>query len=154
MDTTVSMPAPAAMPAPPAAAGALVKVGGVRHLYGEGFGAKGHVVLDDVDLTLRSNEIVALLGRSGCGKSTLLRIIAGLMHPTAGTVTIGGASVDGPASQVAMVFQSFALFPWLTVLENVEIGLEAQRVAPEVRKKRALAALALIRLPGYEIAPP
>src|ERR1700736_1883554 len=119
MDTAVSARAPVS-----ASSGALVEIRGVRHFYGEG-GAKGHLVLEDVDLSLRSNEIVALLGRSGCGKSTLLRIIAGLLRPTSGTVKIGGADVDGPASQVAMVFQSFALFPWLTVLENVEIGLEA-----------------------------
>jgi NitT/TauT family transport system ATP-binding protein len=149
MDTAVSAPAPVSTPA----SGALVEIGGVRHLYGED-GAKGHVVLEDVDLSLRSNEIVALLGRSGCGKSTLLRIIAGLLRPTAGTVKIGGADVEGPASQVAMVFQSFALFPWLTVLENVEIGLEAQRVDPAARKKRALAAIDLIGLDGYEIAYP
>ncbi len=138
---------------PVSGTGGLVEIEGIRHLYGEG-GAKDLLVLEDVNLTLRSNEIVALLGRSGCGKSTLLRIIAGLMRPTSGTVKIGGASVDGPASQVAMVFQSFALFPWLTVLENVEIGLEAQRVAPELRKKRALAAIDLIGLDGYEIAYP
>src|SRR3982074_3669249 len=129
MDTAVSARAPVSASAP------LVEISGGRHLYGEG-GAKGHLVLEDVDLSLRSNEIVALLGRSGCGKSTLLRIIAGLLRPTSGTVKIGGAEVEGPASQVAMVFQSFALFPWLTVLENVEIGLEAQRVPPEARKKR------------------
>jgi NitT/TauT family transport system ATP-binding protein len=147
MDTAVS-----ARP-PVSDSGALVEVASVRHFYGEG-GAKGHLVLEDVDLNLRSNEIVALLGRSGCGKSTLLRIIAGLLKPTSGTVRIGGADVEGPASQVAMVFQSFALFPWLTVLENVEIGLEAQRVDPAARKKRALAAIDLIGLDGYEIAYP
>jgi NitT/TauT family transport system ATP-binding protein len=136
---------------PVSAAGDLVEVKNVRHLYGEG---GNHLVLDEVNLTLRGNEIVALLGRSGCGKSTLLRIIAGLMRPTSGTVAIGGASVDGAAREVAMVFQSFALFPWLTVLENVEVGLEAQRVAPELRKKRALAAIDLIGLDGYEIAYP
>jgi NitT/TauT family transport system ATP-binding protein len=95
-----------------------------------------------------------LLGRSGCGKSTLLRIIAGLMHPTAGTVTIEGVRVEGPAGQVALVFQTFALFPWLTVLDNVEIGLEAQGIAPELRHKRALAAIDLIGLDGYESAYP
>jgi NitT/TauT family transport system ATP-binding protein len=147
MDTALSSPAPVS------ASSALVEVGGVRHLYGEG-GAKGHIVLDDVDLSLRSNEIVALLGRSGCGKSTLLRIIAGLLRPTSGTVRIGGADVEGPASQVAMVFQSFALFPWLTVLENVELGLEAQRVGAQARRKRALAAIDLIGLDGYESAYP
>src|ERR1700686_1125135 len=147
MNTAVSAGAPVS------ASGALVEVAGVRHFYGEG-GAKGHLVLEDVDMSLRSNEIVALLGRSGCGKSTLLRVIAGLLRPTSGTVKIGGADVEGPASQVAMVFQSFALFPWLTVLENVEIGLEAQRVDPETRRKRALAAIDLIGLDGYEIAYP
>jgi NitT/TauT family transport system ATP-binding protein len=111
-------------------------------------------VLQDVNLRLKENEIVALLGRSGCGKSTLLRIIAGLMHPTAGTVTIEGARVEGPARQVALIFQTFALFPWLTVLENVEIGLEAQGIAPELRHKRALAAIDLIGLDGYESAYP
>src|SRR4030088_3607959 len=129
---------------PVSASSALVEVGGVRHLYGEG-GAKGPIVLDDVDLSLRSNEIVALLGRSGCGKSTLLRIIAGLLRPTSGIVRIGGAAIEGPASQVAMVFQSFALFPWLTVLENVEIGLEAQRVGPEAPPHRARAGSSLTR---------
>src|SRR3979490_205824 len=147
MDTAVSAPVLVSASAP------LVEVKGVHHIYGDG-GTKGHLVLDDVDLSLRSNEIVALLGRSGCGKSTLLRIIAGLLRPTSGTVKIGGADVEGPASQVAMVFQSFALFPWLTVLENVEIGLEAQGVDPAARKKRALAAIDLIGLDGYEIAYP
>jgi len=129
---------------------ALVQVDHLRHLYNEG----DHLVLDDVSLTLKDNEIVALLGRSGCGKSTLLRIIAGLMRPSSGTVTIDGDLVSGPASQVAMVFQSFALFPWLTVLENAEIGLEAQGVDPDLRKKRALAAIDLIGLDGYESAYP
>jgi NitT/TauT family transport system ATP-binding protein len=138
---------------PATASRPLVEIAGVRHLYREG-GAKEHLVLDDVNLTLQKDEIVSLLGRSGCGKSTLLRIIAGLMPPSSGTVKIAGANVDGPASQVAMVFQSFALFPWLTVLENVEIGLEAQRVEPELRRKRALAAIDLIGLDGYEIAYP
>jgi NitT/TauT family transport system ATP-binding protein len=131
----------------------LVKVDGVYQVYGKrGFAELP--VLQDVNLTLRENEIVALLGRSGCGKSTLLRIIAGLMPPTAGTVTIGGERVEGPASQVALVFQTFALFPWLTVLENVEIGLEAQGIEPQLRHKRALAAIDLIGLDGYESAYP
>jgi NitT/TauT family transport system ATP-binding protein len=128
---------------------ALVRVDGLQHSY-----QGDHLVLDDVSLSLRDNEIVALLGRSGSGKSTLLRIIAGLMPATSGEVTIGGEPVCGPASQVAMVFQSFALFPWHTVLENVEIGLEAQRVDPDLRKKRALAAIDLIGLDGYESAYP
>src|SRR5438105_1894283 len=135
------------------AAAPLVEIEHLSHVYRQG-GAGDHAVLDDVNLKLRDNEIVALLGRSGCGKSTLLRIIAGLMPPTAGSVCIDGRAVSGPAGDVAMVFQSFALFPWLTVLENVEVGLEAQGIAPEVRHKRALAAIDLIGLDGFEIAYP
>jgi NitT/TauT family transport system ATP-binding protein len=131
----------------------LVTVQGVAQMYRKGSGGDLQV-LQDVSLRLNENEIVALLGRSGCGKSTLLRIIAGLMRPTAGTVTIEGARVEGPARQVALIFQTFALFPWLTVLENVEIGLEAQGIAPELRHKRALAAIDLIGLDGYESAYP
>jgi NitT/TauT family transport system ATP-binding protein len=130
----------------------LVRVEGLRHIYDSG--ASNRLVLDEVSLVLNDNEIVSLLGRSGCGKSTLLRVIAGLIQPTAGTVLIDGEPVTGPARQVAMVFQSFALFPWLTVLENVEIGLEAQGVSPELRHKRALAAIDLIGLDGYESAYP
>ena len=140
------------MDAPVTLAKPLVRVHAVRHLYGAG--TSQALVLDDVELALAEGEIVALLGRSGSGKSTLLRIIAGLMPPTEGTVTIEGEPVVGPARQVAMVFQSFALFPWLTVLQNVELGLEAQGVAPEERTRRAVAAIDLIGLDGYESAYP
>jgi NitT/TauT family transport system ATP-binding protein len=131
----------------------LVKVEGLRQIYPKG-GVSDLLVLDDVSLALRDNEIVALLGRSGCGKSTLLRIIAGLLPPSSGSVTIADRPVVGPAAEVAMVFQTFALFPWLTVLENVEIGLEALGVAPQERHTRALAAIDLIGLDGYESAYP
>jgi NitT/TauT family transport system ATP-binding protein len=130
----------------------LVDVEHLSHAYQGGAGE--HPVLEDVNLTLRDNEIVALLGRSGCGKSTLLRIIAGLMPATAGAVAIEGEPVTAPAPQVAMVFQSFALFPWLTVLENVELGLEAQGIDLEERRQRAIAAIDLIGLDGYESAFP
>ena len=131
----------------------LVEVRGVKHFYGKRGGAN-LLVLDDVDLTLRPNEIVGLLGRSGSGKSTLLRSIAGLLHPTEGTVTVQDLPGETSAHGVAMVFQSFALFPWLTVLQNVELGLEAQGVAPDERRKRALAAIDLIGLDGFENAYP
>ena len=97
---------------------------------------------------------MGLLGRSGSGKSTLLRIIAGLLAPTSGDVTWRGAPLHGPADGVAMVFQSFALFPWLTVQENVELGLEAQGVPRAEREDRAEAAIDLIGLGGYESAYP
>ena len=112
------------------------------------------LVLEDVNLTLNEGEIVGLLGRSGSGKSTLLRIIAGLIEPTGGEVTYLNEPLHGPAKGVAMVFQTFALFPWLTVLQNVEAGLEAQGVQAKVRRERALAAIDLIGLDGFENAYP
>ncbi len=112
------------------------------------------VVLDDVNLTLHEGEIVALLGRSGSGKSTLLRIVSGLLKPTSGDVSWRGKAVEGPTEGVAMVFQSFALFPWLTVQENVEIGLEARGIGRAEREKRAEAAIDMIGLGGFENAYP
>jgi NitT/TauT family transport system ATP-binding protein len=110
------------------------------------------LVLDGVELSLSEAQIVGLLGRSGSGKSTLLRLIAGLARPSSGTISYLGQPVIGPAPGIAMVFQSFALFPWLTVLENVQIGLEALRLPePEIRR-RALAAIDLIGLDGFESA--
>ena len=112
------------------------------------------VVLDDVELTLQEGEIVGLLGRSGSGKSTLLRIVAGLLQPTSGEVLWRGQPLHGPAAGVAMVFQSFALFPWLTVEENVELGLEALGIGGKERADRAEAAIDLIGLGGFESAYP
>jgi NitT/TauT family transport system ATP-binding protein len=94
------------------------------------------------------------LGRSGSGKSTLLRLIAGLSEPTSGKVTYMGHPIAGPAPGITMVFQSFALFPWLTVFENVALGLEAQRMPRVEIRKRSLAAIDLIGLDGFESAYP
>jgi NitT/TauT family transport system ATP-binding protein len=112
------------------------------------------VVLDDINLTLHSGEIVGLLGRSGCGKSTLLRIVSGLAPPATGEVDYRGGVVKGPAEGVAMVFQTFALFPWLTVLDNVQAGLDAIGIAEGEARRRALAAIDLIGLDGFEHAHP
>jgi NitT/TauT family transport system ATP-binding protein len=112
------------------------------------------LVLDDIHLELNEGEIVGLIGRSGSGKSTLLRLIAGLARPTAGTVTYLGRSIVSPAPGIAMVFQNFALFPWLTVLENVQLGLEALGLEEAEIRRRALAAIDLIGLDGYESAYP
>jgi NitT/TauT family transport system ATP-binding protein len=112
------------------------------------------LVLNDINLTLKDGEIVGLLGRSGSGKSTLLRLIAGLARPTQGSLTYRGQPVVGPAPGIAMVFQSFALFPWLTVLENVQLGLEALGLPEAEIRQRALAGIDLIGLDGYESAYP
>jgi len=112
------------------------------------------LVLDDVNFRLTPGEIVAVLGKSGSGKSTFLRIIAGLSEPSQGEVNYRGRPVKGPVKGAGMVFQSFALFPWLTVLGNVELGLEAQKVPREERRKRAEAAIDLIGLDGFESAYP
>lgn len=111
-------------------------------------------VLDDVSLTLREGEVVALLGKSGSGKSTLLRTIAGLIAPTTGNVRYRGAPLSGANPGVAMVFQSFALMPWLTVQDNVELGLQARGVGEKERRDAALAAIDLIGLDGFETAYP
>ncbi|AVS97490.1 nitrate ABC transporter ATP-binding protein [Paracidovorax avenae] len=111
-------------------------------------------VLQNVDFTLREGEIVALLGQSGSGKSTLLRIMAGLVPADEGDVRYRGQPLHGPARAISMVFQSFALFPWLTVQQNVELGLEARGVPQAERAARAEAAIELIGLAGFEGALP
>lgn len=127
----------------------LVSVEHLTHHYGP---KRANPVIDNVSLTLREGEIVGLLGRSGSGKSTLLRSIAGLIRPDQGDVRF--APREDASPDVAMVFQTFALFPWLTVQQNVELGLEARRVPAAERRARALAAIDLIGLDGFENAYP
>lgn len=110
---------------------------------------KARIVLDKLDFQLNEGEIVALLGKSGSGKSTLLRIMAGLLAADCGKLTYRDKSIYGPVAGIAMVFQSFALFPWLTVQQNVELGLEAQGIPAEERETRADAVLELIGLAGF-----
>ncbi|MGA7714086.1 MAG: nitrate/sulfonate/bicarbonate ABC transporter ATP-binding protein [Rhizomicrobium sp.] len=131
----------------------LLDVHDVRRTFPKS-GGDELLVLEGVNLSLREGEIVGLLGRSGSGKSTLLRLIAGLASPQGGTLTYMGHPIDGPASGIAMVFQSFALFPWLTVLENVQLGLEALHLPEKEIRTRALAAIDTIGLDGYESAYP
>ena len=130
----------------------LLEVQDARMSYGAQ--GKGPLVLDGVNVSIEEGEIVSLLGRSGSGKSSLLRIIAGLLRPTNGRALWEGEPIKGPYPGVAMVFQSFALFPWLTVQQNVELGLEAQRTPAAEREKRAEEAIALIGLGGFESAYP
>jgi NitT/TauT family transport system ATP-binding protein len=111
-------------------------------------------VLEEVTLSVAPGEVVALLGRSGSGKSTLLRILAGLIQPSRGRVLRRGNPLQGPNEDVAMVFQSFALLPWLTVQENAELGLFARGVPKETCEKAAVDALTMVGLEGFEGAYP
>lgn len=120
--------------------------------YGEK--RKSTLILDHVHLTVKENEFIVILGKSGSGKSTLLRIIAGLIQPDQGEVLYDGKKFTSTFPRIAMVFQSHALFPWLNVLENVELGLEALGLKVQERRKRALEAIDLIGLDGYESAFP
>jgi len=117
-------------------------------------GAPELLVLDNVNFNIHSGEIIAILGKSGSGKSTLLRIIAGLIHPTSGQVLYHEKAIEKPEPGLTMVFQHFALMPWLTVLQNVELGLEAKGVAREERRNRAIAAIDIVGLDGFESAYP
>lgn len=131
----------------------LLEVSGVKKCFKKSNNQE-LVVLEELDFTLHEGELVALLGKSGSGKSTLLRIIAGLISPNAGIVNFAGKPVYSPVAGMSMVFQNFALMPWLTVLQNVELGLEAQGLPRNERRVRALEAIDLIGLDGFESAFP
>ena len=133
--------------------GAIIEVHNVRKTFKKD-STQDLLVLDQINLSVKSGEIVALLGTSGSGKSTLLRIISGLIAPSSGQVRFMGQSVYGPVPGVGMVFQSFALMPWMTVLENVEIGLEAQGLSLKDRRERALQAIDMVGMDGFESAYP
>ena len=130
----------------------LLELQGVSKDFAAGEGRIA--VLDHIDLAIAEGEIVALLGRSGCGKSTLLRVASGLTPASAGRVLYKGQTVRRPQPGINMVFQTFALFPWLTVLQNVEVGLEAQGVPRTERHQRALQSIDMIGLDGFESAYP
>jgi NitT/TauT family transport system ATP-binding protein len=135
-------------------AAAIIAVDHVTKQFPTNHPPDGLTVLDDVSFALRAGEVVALLGRSGSGKSTLLRVVAGLLAPSAGEVRYQGRPVNGANPGMAMVFQTFALLPWLTVRQNVELGLEARGVRPADRRRRAEQAIDRIGLDGFESAYP
>ncbi|MGY3447883.1 ABC transporter ATP-binding protein [Bradyrhizobium sp. USDA 4353] len=114
---------------------------------------QGHAptrALEPVDLTIGNNDFVTILGPSGCGKSTLLRIVAGLDHPTSGKVLLDGSEVEGPGADRGMVFQSYTLFPWLTVRENIAFGLRERGVPEDKRNAVADRFIQQIGLKGFE----
>jgi NitT/TauT family transport system ATP-binding protein len=131
----------------------IVELKGVAKHFRAADGS-ARAVLEGVDFTLREGEIVALLGQSGSGKSTMLRLMAGLIQADEGQVLYRGMPLYGTARGIRMVFQSFALFPWLTVQKNVELGLEAQGMPAGERARRASAVIDLIGLSGFEGALP
>jgi NitT/TauT family transport system ATP-binding protein len=130
----------------------LVELAGVSQYYGAH--QRQFLAVQDVNLKIHEGEFVALLGPSGCGKSTLLRIVAGLMAPTEGRVLYRGQALRGVNPRATIVFQSFALFPWLTVLENVEVALHARGVPKKLANLRALDVLDKVGLDGFETAYP
>ncbi len=111
-------------------------------------------VLEGISLAIRRDEVVALLGPSGCGKSTILRILAGLTTPTSGEVLYHGAPLTGLNPGIGFVFQSFALYPWMTVTQNVEAVLRAKGLAPDEVGARASRAIRIVGLAGFEEAYP
>ncbi len=131
----------------------IIEVRALEKFYAQPDGRRIQVIVP-IDLAIYPGKIVALLGPSGCGKSTLLRMLTGLAQPSAGQVLWHGQPLDGRLPNVAIVFQSFALFPWLTVLENVEAALEARGVSAIERRKRALKILDAVGLDGFETAYP
>ncbi len=132
------------VPAPPIAAAR-----GVDKVYADEAGRK-RVILQHVDFEVRENEVVAVLGPSGCGKSTLLRLLIGLIEPSAGTIEQHGQPLQGIHPGAAVVFQNFALFPWLSVAENVRVGLNGRPLPPGESEERVKAVLTAVGLAGHD----
>src|SRR6202171_2800914 len=132
----------------------LIELRHVSKSYVSADGGSPVTVLDDISLEIREGEMLALLGQSGSGKSTILRLMAGLTEPTQGAVLSHGAPLTGVNHSRAIVFQSFALYPWLTVQENVQVGLIQRRLDAQQEQVEIDRALELIGLSGYENAYP
>src|SRR5476651_2446310 len=126
----------------------IVELIGIDMTFGEQAGDKMKV-LDDINLTVQEHDVMALLGPSGCGKSTIMRILSGLIQPSSGTVKYRGQVMKGVNPGVAMVFQNFALFPWLSVRENILLGLENSRYTQEEREQRFQKIIEMVGLDGY-----
>ena len=145
--------APAQTPAPPQVADAIIRAERVEKYYAQPSQNRIQVI-SPTDLSVVPGEILALLGPSGSGKSTMLRMMSGLSTPTAGQVYWHETPIANAETNVSIVFQSFALFPWLTVLENVEAPLQARGIDPEERRTRSMKMLDTVGLDGFEAAYP
>jgi NitT/TauT family transport system ATP-binding protein len=130
----------------------LVELKGVGKFFGKG--QRQIRAVENISFEIREGEFVALLGPSGCGKSTLLRMITGLVPPSVGEILYRGIPLRGVNEHATIVFQTFALFPWLTVQANVEVALKARGLSPEARRERALKLIDLVGLDGFESAYP
>ena len=131
---------------------AILQVNHVSKSYSEN--GRQFRVLEDITFDIHDRDFICIVGPSGCGKSTLLREIAGLDRPTSGEILFEGQPVRAENPRISMVFQSFALFPWLTVTQNVELGLEAHKVPEEERKTKAKKYIGAVGLEGFENAYP
>jgi ABC-type nitrate/sulfonate/bicarbonate transport system ATPase subunit len=130
--------------------GPTLLVDGVARVFPNRRGGAPTVALQPIDLTVAENDFITLLGPSGCGKSTLLRIVAGLDQPSAGRVLLAGRAVTGPGADRGMVFQSYTLFPWLTVADNIAFGLRERGVPRSERLDIVAAYVAKVGLSGFE----
>ena len=110
----------------------------------------GTLALQATDLTVAENDFITILGPSGCGKSTLLRMVAGLDTPTTGSITLDGKAVNGPGADRGMVFQSYTLFPWLNIEQNIRFGLRERGLPEAQQKERAAYFIAKVGLRGFE----
>lgn len=127
----------------------LLSIQGVSRTFTSHKGTQTQALLP-VDFEVRENDFVTILGPSGCGKSTMLRIVAGLDFPTTGQVLLDGQAIDGPGADRGMVFQSYTLFPWLTVAQNIRFGLREKGVSEAVQKERSDYFIAKVGLRGFE----
>jgi NitT/TauT family transport system ATP-binding protein len=131
---------------------ATIRFDNVQKFFGRGPGAVR--VLSDINLEIREREFMAIVGPSGCGKTTCLRMVAGFESVSEGVVSVGGRPVTKPGPDRAVVFQQFALFPWKTVRDNIDLGLRNKNVAREERQRRIAAALKLMNLESHADAYP
>ncbi len=122
----------------------MLEVSQLSHTYGD------LRVLEDISFTAEDGQFLALVGTNGCGKTTLLRLIAGLERPTRGSIRVGGQEVTGPGPDRGLVFQEYALFPWLSVRQNVEFGLKMRKVPPEKGQRIAQRYIDMLGLTGFE----